>query len=281
MTPGISVLILTRDEERNLPACLASLAWCDDIVVLDSRSTDRTTAIARDRGARIVERAFTDFADQRNYALREIPFRHSWLFHLDADERFTPALLDECRAAASRDDRSGYLVPSRMILRGRWLKHAAAYPVYQMRFLKLGEVSFERAGHGQRESRAERGLGMLSEPYLHESFGSGFERWFDKHNRYSTGEARARLNGNGDGPGAARLVSSDPVERRRALKAFSWRLPLRPLLKFAYLYVLRRGFLDGGPGLTYCLLQAVYEYSIDLKYRELTDANQRLQPLLR
>ncbi len=279
MSPGISVLILTRDEERNLPACLDSLAWCDDMVVLDSFSTDGTVELARALGARVYQRAFTDFAGQRNFALREIPFRHPWLFHLDADERFTPALLAECRAAAARDAHSGYLAPSKMLLRGRWLRRAAAYPVYQMRFMKLGEVSFEQAGHGQRECRPERGLGILTEPYLHESFGAGLERWFEKHNRYSTHEALARLNGNG--AGAGRLFSANPVERRRALKALSYHLPLRPVAKFAYLYLLRRGFLDGGAGLTYCLLQAVYEYTIDLKLRELLDADPQFQPLSR
>jgi glycosyltransferase involved in cell wall biosynthesis len=267
MKDGISVLILTRDEERNLPACLASLAWCDDIVVLDSGSTDGTAALARAAGARVVERAFTDFADQRNYALREIPFRHPWLFHLDADERFTPALLSECRDAAAHDLHSGYFVPSKMMLDGRWLRHAAAYPVYQMRFMKLGEIAFEQAGHGQRECLPRRGVGVLREPYLHESFGAGYERWFEKHNHYSSAEARARLNG--DAHAGGRLWGN-PAERRRALKSLAYRLPLRPVVKFAYLYLLRRGFLDGRPGLTYCLLQAFYEYVIDLKYRELT-----------
>jgi glycosyltransferase involved in cell wall biosynthesis len=267
MNPAISVLILTRDEEANLPACLDSLAWCDDVVVLDSGSTDGTVAIARARGARVIEHAFTTFAGQRNYALGEIPFRHRWLFHLDADERFTPALVEECRAAAGRDEHSGYLVPSKMIFRGRWLKHAAAYPVYQMRFMKLGEIAFEQAGHGQRECQPERGLGLFAEPYLHESFGSGLERWFEKHNHYSTQEARARLAGHGRAAGP--LFAADPIARRRALKALSYRLPLRPLAKFAYLYLLRRGFLDGSAGLTYCLLQTIYEYAIDLKYQEL------------
>ncbi len=279
MTPGISILILTRDEERNLPACLDSVSWCDDVVVLDSFSTDATVEIARRRGARVFERAFTDFADQRNFALQEIPFFHPWLFHLDADERFTSALLLECREAAARDTHSGFLVPSKMMLHGRWLRRAAAYPVYQMRFMKLGEIRFEQAGHGQRECCPARGIGRLREPYLHDSFASGLERWFDKHNRYSTEEARARHAGNGTSPG--RVFTADPVLRRRALKALSYRLPLRPVLKFAYLYLLRRGFLDGAAGLEYCLLQSLYEYAIDLKYRELAARTEPVRALPR
>ena len=93
-----SVLILTLNEEADLPRCLESVAGCDDIVVLDSGSKDGTPEIARAAGARVFERTFDTFAGQRNFAQREIPFRHRWVFHLDADERFTPALMAECAA---------------------------------------------------------------------------------------------------------------------------------------------------------------------------------------
>ena len=96
-----SVLVLTLNEERNLPRCLASVAGCDDLVVLDSGSTDGTVAIARTAGARVAARPFDNFAGQRNYAQREIAFRHPWVFHLDADEQFTPELFTECLARAA------------------------------------------------------------------------------------------------------------------------------------------------------------------------------------
>src|SRR4051794_15194449 len=99
-----SVLILTLNEERDLPRCLASVGNCDDVVILDSGSTDRTVAIAEQAGARVFVRPFDDFAGQRNHAQREIRFRHPWVFHLDADEQLTPDLIAECRSHATRTD---------------------------------------------------------------------------------------------------------------------------------------------------------------------------------
>ncbi len=181
-----SVLILTRNEEQNLPDCLASVKWCDDIVVLDSLSTDRTVAVARDGGARLVERLFDDFAAQRNYALDKIPFRHPWVFHLDADERFTEPLRRECEAEIAADRQSGFLVPSKLMFMDKWLRWSGMYPVYQMRLMKLGEIRFIQTGHGQREADAKRGVGKLHEPYLHYNFSKGLDDWREKHERYST-----------------------------------------------------------------------------------------------
>lgn len=267
---GPSVLIMTKNEERNLAACLDSVRWSDDVVVLDSFSSDGTQAIAESLGARFFQRRFGDFAGQRNYAIDNIPFKHDWVFHLDADERFTPGLRDECVSAISQDAHSGFLVPSKMMLWGKWLRHAAQYPVYQIRLTKLGEIRFAQYGHGQREFAAKRGIGKLLEPYLHYSFSGGVTEWLERHNRYAVQEADqclAQLRGKGlDWSG---LFSRDVVSKRRALKGLSFRLPFRPWLKFFYMYVLRMGFLDGTPGLTYCTLQAIYEYMICLKIKEL------------
>ena len=267
---SVSILILSLNEETNLPDCLESVAWCDDIIVLDSGSTDRTEEIAREAGARFVQREFDDFASQRNHALDNIDFKHDWVFHLDADERFTPELVAECRRVVAEDSNSGFMAPSRMMFWGKWLRHAAQYPVYQMRLMKLGEVRFAQHGHGQRECGAKRGIGSLSKPYLHYSFSKGTSDWLTKHNDYSTAEAQQVLASLRGGNRTWRnLLSRDAIRRRRALKELSFRLPLRPWLKFLYMYVLRRGFLDGAPGLTYCALQAVYEYMICLKIKEL------------
>src|SRR5262245_33925995 len=110
----ISILVLTWQEELNIEECLKSVSWCPDVVVLDSLSTDRTVEIAERCGARVFRRKFDDFAGQRNYALDEIPFKNPWVFHLDADERFTEALRAECFEAAAKDAQSGFLVPSKL-----------------------------------------------------------------------------------------------------------------------------------------------------------------------
>lgn len=269
---SVSVVILTYNEADNLPSCLKSLEWCTDVVVLDSYSTDGTLEIAKSAGIRVFQNRFVDFAAQRNYAIRNIPFYSNWVFHLDADERFTEPLVNEVLEAASSDVYSGFYVASKMMLFGRWLKHAATYPVYQMRLTKIGEVEFTQHGHGQRECAAKRGLGFLREPYFHFGFSKGFENWFAKHNAYSTQEALTHENAakeiRATWDGIGKWITS-PVERRRLMKNVTFKLPFWPVWRFVYSYCVRRGFLDGGAGLTYCMLQAIYDCMIDVKIKEL------------
>ena len=262
-----SILILTLNEEQNLPECIASVKWCDDVVVLDSLSTDRTVELAKAAGVRLYQRPFDDFASQRNYALDQIPFKHPWVFHLDADERFTEPLRRECEKAIAEDRRSGFLTPSKLMFMDKWLRWSGMYPVYQMRLMKLGEIRFIQKGHGQREADAKRGVGTLREPYLHYNFSKGLDDWREKHDRYSTKEAEESVQRQNQPIRWRDLWSGDPVARRRALKQLSMRLPCRPMLRFFYMYILRLGFLDGRPGLVYCRLLASYEMMIVTKIR--------------
>src|SRR3990170_3491878 len=170
---NLSILILTLNEEQNLPACLESVKWADEIVVLDSFSKDQTVEIARAHGVRVIQRRFDDFAGQRNFAMEHISFRHPWIFHLDADERFTVALREECMSSVHADKFSGFMVPSKLLLGDRWLRYSSMYPTYQVRLLKLGEVRYVQKGHGQREEEAKRGIGYLNEPYTHYNFSKG------------------------------------------------------------------------------------------------------------
>lgn len=262
-----SVLILALNEEADLPACLESVAGCDDIVLLDSGSRDRTTTIAREAGARVFHRAFDTFAGQRNFAQREIPFRHRWVFHLDADERFTPGLLAECRAAATREDVTGFYVAPRMLWRGRWIPHCTDFPAYQARFARIPDFEFVEVGHGQRE-RPGTPMGWLKEGYLHDLSSGGTSEWLEKHRRYARAEAKAHLASAGESDWR-KLFSTDALRRRRAVKRLSFQLPARPLLRLVYQYVLRRGFLDGAAGWEYCRLLARYEGFIAAEIRSL------------
>ncbi|MBI4623617.1 MAG: glycosyltransferase family 2 protein [Verrucomicrobia bacterium] len=252
-----SVLILTLNEERNLPRCLASAGDCDDIVVLDSGSADRTTEIARAAGARVCARPFDTFAGQRNHAQREIAFRHRWVFHLDADEQLTPELRAECRAMAARSDVDGFFVAPRMLWGGQWIPHCTDFPAWQARFVRAPEFQFVDVGHGQREAPHLR-MDRLKASYLHDLSGGGDAEWLEKHRRYARTEALQHL--------ATRenfrwrdLMGPDRLQRRRALKRFSYALPARPALRFMYQYFLRGGLLDGRAGLHYCRLLARYE----------------------
>jgi len=252
-----SILILTLNEERNLPRCLASVRGCDDIVILDSGSTDRTVTLAREAGARVFTRAFDDFAGQRNHAQREIAFRHPWVFHLDADEQFTPELDAECRAAATRTDLDGFLVAPRMLWNGRWIPHCTDFPAWQARYVRAPQFEFIQVGHGQREAPHMR-TARLSANYLHDLSSGGESEWLEKHRRYARAEARAHLASD-DGGRLADLFAGERLVRRRALKRLSYSLPFRPTLRFIYQYVLRGGFLDGRAGFRYCQLLARYE----------------------
>ncbi|MEX2044868.1 MAG: glycosyltransferase family 2 protein [Opitutus sp.] len=262
-----SVLILTQNEERNLPRCLESVRTCGDMVVLDSGSTDRTVEIAREAGARVFTHAFENFAAQRNHAQREITFRHEWVFHLDADEQFTPELEAECRAASSRRDVDGFLVAPKMLWEGRWIPHCTDYPAWQARFVRAPAFRFIEVGHGQREDPAMR-LDRLRANYLHDLSAGGERAWLEKHRRYARAEALQLLNSTST-PILPGLLASDGLQRRRALKQLSYRMPFRPGLRFVYQYILRGGFLDGGPGLKYCRLLAHYEGFADDELRKL------------
>lgn len=252
-----STVILTLNEEKALPSCLASLAECDDLVLLDSGSKDRTVEIARAAGARVFERPFDNFAGQHNFAQASIKFRHPWVLHLDADERMTPELDAECRKASVRADLDGFRIAPKMVFEGRWIPHCTDYPAFQARLVRAPQFHFIQVGHGQREA-ADMRIENLKEGYLHDMSIYGKEAWLAKHRRYARAEAE-EVMAQVDHASLRRLFSSDPLVRRRALKRMSFRFPFRPVLRFVYQYFLRRGFLDGGPGLRYCILLARYE----------------------
>jgi glycosyltransferase involved in cell wall biosynthesis len=268
---SVSVLILTFDEEANLPGCLESVAWSDDIVVFDSYSSDRTVEIAETFGARVFRRRFDDYGSQREAARVLVDYRHDWVLALDADERVDAALREEIlRLAASEPPagRAAYRVRRKDFFLGRWIGRATLYPSWFVRLYRPGSIRYEpRSVH---EYPAVAGtVGELRGHLLHYSFNKGLSDWFQKHVRYARLEAAENLRHlDGAAIDWRGLAAGDPVRRRRALKGLSFRLPLRPLLRFAYMYFLRLGLLDGYPGFTYCCLLAVYEYLIVLNIRE-------------
>jgi glycosyltransferase involved in cell wall biosynthesis len=264
----ISVLILTLNEEVNIEDCLDSVAWAEDVLVLDSGSKDRTVEIASDRGARTMHREFDNFASQRNYGLQEGNLQHDWVLHLDADERVTQSLRDSLQSKAHFGQKEAYRVPSKLMFQGRWLKHAGMYPTYQVRFGRREALTFTQVGHGQRGNLAAEQVGTLDEPLLHYAFSKGIADWVRRHNRYSTDEASHAQERQLRSVNWTDLVTGDPQARRRALKDLSYKLPFRPLLRFLYVYIGRLGFLDGRPGFDYAILLTFYEYLTELKRRE-------------
>ncbi len=265
-----SVVILTLNEAANLPTCLRSIAGCEDIVVIDSGSTDATVSLARQSGARVLVRPFDNFANQRNFAQTQVPFRSPWVFHLDADETFTPELLAECAAIATSADSQeldGYYVAPHMIFQGRWIPHCTDYPAWQARYVRAPQFRFIEVGHGQREAPGMR-LGKMRSGYRHDLSAGGETEWLAKHRRYAQAEARTHQV---EALRPQELFSRTALTRRRALKRAVANIPFRPWARFIYQYLIRRGFLDGPAGLRYCQLIARYEGFIAEERRKLSD----------
>jgi glycosyltransferase involved in cell wall biosynthesis len=268
----ISVLILTRNEERDLPGCLESVSWSDDIHVYDSMSDDATVAIAERHGATVTQRAFDNWAAHQNWGLQNIAFRHPWIFYIDADERVTPGLRDAMIAAASNPgDVVAFRVQRRDFFLGQWLEHVQTSPYY-LRLFRPEKMRYERLVNPVSipDGATAKVDGFLD----HFPFSKGLTHWIARHNNYSTLEARQILENrqsNDTFRFTKALLAKDFHERRFHQKELFYRLPLRPLLKFALLYFFKRGFLDGRAGLTYAALQSVYEYMIVLKMRELEE----------
>src|ERR1700745_2547406 len=158
----ISVVILTLNEEVNLPRCLEAISWCDDVLIVDSFSSDATLKIAAEHGVRVVQRTFDSFAGQRNFALDHCELKYEWIFHLDADEVMTPELSAEILGCVAATDKDAYRVSSKLMFHGKFLRHAGLFPWYQVRFGRKQALRFKQVGHGQRETLEPGRIGTLS-----------------------------------------------------------------------------------------------------------------------
>jgi len=273
---SISIFIQTLNEEANLPICLKSVAFSDDIVVLDSSSTDRTEDVARAAGARFFQRKYDGRAANQNWAVQNIQFKHPWVYYSDADEVVTPELRDEMLAVVARP-------PSEVVFRvrfknmfmGKWIRRSSLYPTWVPRLFRPEKIRWEREANPVPIVDGE--TGFLQQHFLHFSFNKGIAAWLEKHNAYSSHEARECLKSLENGKlNLGGLFSANAPGRRRALKELSFRAPWRPLLRFLYMYFLRLGIADGVPGYHYCRLLAIYEYMIVLKMKEIQRRQQGL-----
>lgn len=263
----LAIIILTRNEAADLPACLAALAGWGQLIVVDSGSTDGTPEIARGAGAAVETHPFASFGEQRNWALdRGALCDGQWVLFLDADEIATPAF----RAAVDREiaaapgEVAGFYCCWKTMLEGQWLRRCDSFPKWQFRLLRRGRARFIDSGHGQKEGAVDGRIGYVREPYLHQAFSKGWSHWLRKHDEYSTLEAADRREAR---VSWGNLFSADGSVRNRALKPLVSRLPGWPLLRFLHMYVVKGGFLEGRAGLTHSVNMAYYEFLIRLKMR--------------
>src|SRR5216683_6702910 len=266
----ISVLILTKNEEQDLPGCLESVRWSDDVHVYDSYSTDRTVEIAQGAGAQVTQRTFDNWSSHQNWGLQNIPFKYSWVFYIDADERMTPKLVASVgEAFQSPGANVAFRMQRRDFFLGRWLKHVQTSPFY-MRLFRPEKMRYERLVNPV--SIPDGPVGELGGYLDHFPFSKGMRHWLDRHNSYSTLEAQQVISSRAAHNAFSitqAFLAKDFNERRYHQKELFYRMPARPLVKFMLLYVAKRGFLDGSAGFTYAVLQSIYEYMIVLKTREL------------
>nr|WP_319566120.1 glycosyltransferase family 2 protein [uncultured Rhodoferax sp.] len=266
---GISILILTKNEQQDLPGCLESMSWSDDIHVYDSYSNDSTVKIAEDFGAKVTQRYFDNWSTHQNWGLQNIQFKHEWVYYSDADERMTPELLVAIKnAVADPKEFSAFRVRRRDFFMGTWLKHVTPSP-FNIRLFKPKNIHYERLTNPV--TVVDGSIGDISAHFNHFPFSKGISHWIDKHNRYSTFEAGQIIANRQQGEAFSftkAIFSGNANERRFHQKEIYYHLPFRPVVMFLLLYIFKRGFLDGRAGLTYALLRSIYEYFIVLKTRE-------------
>lgn len=278
----VSVLIPAKNEEENLPACLASVARADEVFVVDSQSSDRSVAIAEAQGAKVVQFHFNGhWPKKKNWSLDNLPFRNEWVLIVDCDERITPELWEEIAEAIQNPAYDGYYLNRRVFFLGKWIRHGGKYPDWNLRLFRHQKGRYENLhteairNTGDNEVHEhvvmQGKVGYLKEDMLHIDFRDIFH-WLERHNRYSNWEAKVYYNllkgmGN-EGTIGANLLG-DSVQRKRFLKKIWVRLPCKPLLRFILFYFLRLGFLDGKAGYIYGRLLSQYEYQIGVKLYEL------------
>jgi glycosyltransferase involved in cell wall biosynthesis len=244
--PGLSVTVIVHNEAHNIVPCLESAAWADEIVVLDSGSTDGTVELARQFTPKVFTVQWQGFGRTKNQALDLATM--PWVFVLDADERLTPELRQEIQAVLAADGPAdGYRVPRRNFFCGRFIKYLGWYPDYSIRLFRRDKGRFgDREVH---ESVQVQGtVGTLRHPMLHYTYNS-LSDFLQRLERYSTLAAR-ELHKQGKKPRWGELV---------------W----RPALTFAKLYFLKLGFLAGRDGYTLAYLYSVYTFVKYAKAREL------------
>lgn len=273
--PPLTVVVLTQDEEANLPPLLASLGGLDcRVFVVDSGSTDRTVAIAEAAGCTVVAHPFESYAAQRNWSFDHLPIDSPWVLSMDADERLTSALRDEiARVVAAPVDAvpiDGYMLKKQIWFMGRWLRHGGQYPFWHLRLARTGRVRCEKRLYDQHYLVDGR-IGRLEHDCI-DVLTDDMSKWIGRLNWWATLEATEVAGGPGEGQVQSRW-NGTPIERKRFLRNriyHAFPLFVRPFLLFFIDYVLRGGFLDGRRGLAYHVLQRFwFHFLVDVKLYEM------------
>jgi glycosyltransferase involved in cell wall biosynthesis len=285
----VSVLIPAKNEQANLPACLASLARADEIFVVDSQSTDNSIEIAKSHGVNVVQFNFNGrWPKKKNWSLDNLPFRNEWVLIVDCDERIPPELWEEIGQAIQNNEYTGYYLNRRVFFLGKWIRYGGKYPDWNLRLFQHKKGRYENLNTedipntGDNEVHEhvilQGKVGYLKNDMLHEDFRDLYH-WLERHNRYSNWEASVYFNiltGKDDSGTIGGNLFGDAVQRKRFLKKVWVHLPFKPILRFVLFYIIQRGFLDGKAGYIYARLLSQYEYQIGVKLYELRNCGGHL-----
>lgn len=269
----ISIVILTYNEEINIRQALDSVRFCDDVIVIDSFSTDATKTICEEYdNVRFFQNPFKDLATQRQYALDQGYPKHDWVFGLDADEWITPELQAELLDLAENwkeGEPVAYDSAMRIVMFGKWLRYSSEYPNFWRRFFHKDYAVYKQRGHADTLDVVGP-VSHTKNDIIHEDR-KGLTDWLAKHNKYTTQEAQYALDELPKTPYSG-LVSGDRLLRRRAIKRLFRAMPGNSYVRFLYLYFVRLGFLDGVSGFAFCRLRAHQHFLIRLKQQEMLAA---------
>jgi glycosyltransferase involved in cell wall biosynthesis len=273
----VSVLIPVKNEETNIAGCLQSVHWADERVVVDSGSQDRTIEIASEMGASIVNFVWKrGDLKKKNWALANYTFRNEWILILDADERITGPLALEIATAIQNPAYDGYYLNRRFFFMGRWIRHAGYFPSWNLRLFRRGKARYEVVPDysrwtGDNEVHEHMLLdgfvGTLSQPMDHFAYPDVYT-FLEKHNRYSTWEARCCIAAQRLQAETSAGARSFMINLKRRAKSVARIAPFPHWARFFYHYILRLGLLDGAAGYFFCHLLAEYEFQIWAKKYE-------------
>ena len=263
----ITVIVPVKNEAENLRRCLPALAWADEIFVVDSHSTDETAAVAAEHGASVVQFHFNGtYPKKKNWALDHLPFRNEWVLIVDADEVVVPELAEEIARRTLADEADGFYLNMKYFFLGRRIKHCGYAEAWNLRLFKHRLGRYEKmpvdpgTKTGDNEAHEHVELAGRTLRLRHELDHHAYPSiavWVEKHNRYAVWEA-AMYERFLNEPIPSTIGPGKRFKRR--LKKIYLRLPMRPLVRFFYAYVVRLGFLDGRPGVVFCALLAFYDF---------------------
>ncbi len=292
---AVCALVPVKNEQANIVECLRRLRWCEQITVIDSQSGDDTIPLAQAMGGEVYQFHYdrsVGWPKKKNWALEHVPWRHEWILIVDADEHITPELAREIESVILKGTTphkpgcgDGYWLNRRFMFLGRWLKYGGWYPSLNLRLFKHRVGRYERigtlgdTGSGDNEVHEHPVLltgeaGYLEHDMEHYAY-PNLSVWIEKHNRYTTWEAHAQ-DAKDEGGVKPRLFGGS-IQRRRWLKKHARGLPGRPVIRFVFDYIARRGILDGYAGFVMAMNMAWYEFRSDAKRDEMKIAERSEQ----